>query len=214
MKFKTPLFILLISFAWSSVLMAQSETNSDDSYIRPPTSFHGNSVLSIGFGMGGYYPYTGTSAIESPNVTLSYEKAVFKNVGPGRIDLGALASYKSIYSSYMTYYGDYNYTQHWKYFILGTRVSYHINPFINKNIELYAGGMVAYYITVFNFTSNDPNTSDPADPGYSLTANHSPNFFALSVFSGIRSWISPHSGVWFELGYGYTTMAFGISYKI
>jgi hypothetical protein len=210
MKLIKTTFLLLLSMATVSAVVAQSE----DSYVRPNSSFTSNSILSAGFGMGGYYPYTGTSAIESPNITLNYQRALFKNAGPGTIDLGALASYKSIFSSYMTYYNDYSYTQHWKYYILGTRLSYHVNPFNNKKIELYAGGMVAYYITVFNFSSNDPNTSDPADPGYALTTANSPNFFALSIFGGIRSWISPHSGVWLELGYGYTTMAFGVSYKI
>ena len=40
-------------------------------------------------------------------------------------------------------------------------------------------------------------------PGIRL-ANHSPNFISPSVFAGVRSWISPHSSVWLELGYGYT----------
>ena len=86
----------------------------------------------MGFGTGGYYPYTGTSAVENPNVLLSFEKPVIKHAGPGTINLGGLFSYKSIYSSYLTYSSDYSYTQRWRYYILGTMVSYHLALFVIK----------------------------------------------------------------------------------
>ena len=173
-----------------------------------------NSILSFGFGMDGYYPYTGTNYVSNPNLTLIYENTLFKHLGPGKLSLGALASYKSIYSSYTDYYSGYNYQQRWNYYLIGARVSYNIKPFNNKGIETYAGGMVAYYITSFKFNSNDPNSSEPSDPGYFLTANDSPNFFALSIFAGVRSWFNNHTCVWLELGYGYSSLSFGVSYKI
>jgi len=213
MKFKTGIFILLISFAFVSLGIAQST----DDYVRPENQHNSattNSILSFGFGMGGDYPYTGTNFVENPNLSLYYENCILKNAGPGNVVIGGIASYKSIYSSYSDYYSGYSYEQRWNYYILGTRLSYHIKPFANKSIETYAGGMIAYYITTFKFTSNDPNYADPADPGYFLTANSYPNFFAFSIYAGVRSWFNSHASVWFELGYGYSSLAFGVSYKI
>lgn len=218
MKFKTTIFILFITLAISSLGIAQSAENNPIDYVRPFTEQPAtptNNILSFGFGMGGYYPYTGTTYVENPNLTLYYDNPVFKNMGPGIVSLGGMLSYKSIYSTYTDYYSGYNYQQRWDYFITGARVSYSLRPFPNnENIETYAGGMVAYYITTFKFESNDPNSSEPTDPGYSLKSNNSPNFFALSIYAGVRSWFNNHTCVWLELGYGYSSLAFGVSYRI
>lgn len=217
MKFKKTIFILLISLIAASAEMAQTADNAQFNYVRPDspgTGGNSNNIISFGFGMGGYYPYTGTSYVENPNLTLLYENTIMKNVLTGTISLGGMFSYKSIYSSYTSYNNGYNYEQRWNYYILGARASYHVFPFANKNLELYAGAMLGYYITTFRFTSNDPNYADPSDPGYFLTDDNSPNFFALSIYAGVRSWITSHSSIWLEVGYGYTSMAFGASYKI
>lgn len=174
-----------------------------------------SNILSAGFGIGGQYPYMGTTSEETPNLSLLYQNTIVKHVFLGNISLGGLFSYKSIYSDYQDNSATYTYKQRWDYFIIGSRISYHIAPFpANKNIEFYGGAMAAYYITTFKFITNDPNYSEPGDPGYSLTINSSPNFFSLSIYTGIRSWVTSHSSIWIEVGYGYTSMAFGVSYKV
>jgi len=190
MKLYKTIVLILLSFSSATAIMAQSAGNANDLYVRPgdasPQAY--NNIISLGFGVGGYYPYMGT---------------------------GGLLSFKTIYSNYLGYNGNYNYIQRWDYYIIGTRASYHIAPFYNKHIEFYAGAMIAYYITNFKFSSNDPEVSNPGDPGYGLTLdNNSPDFFSLSIYAGIRSSITQHSGVWIEMGYGYTSLAFGVSYKI
>jgi hypothetical protein len=218
MKLKQTIFITSFTLASASLVMAQTTDGATSpDYVRPPIEQPrpvSNNVISFGFGMGGYYPYTGTNYVSNPNLTLQYENTLFGHAGPGKVNVGALLSYKSIYSSYTDYYSGYNYQQRWNYYIIGSRVSYHLIPFFNKSLETYAGGMIGYYITAFKFNSNDPNTSEPSDPGYFLTGNNSPNFFALSVFAGVRSWFNNHTCVWVELGYGYSSLAFGVSYKI
>lgn len=217
MKLYKTIVIILLSFSSASAIMAQSAGNANDLYVRPgdasPQAY--NNIISLGFGVGGYYPYMGTTSVESPNISLLYENTILNHAGPGNISIGGLLSFKTIYSNYLGYNDNYNYIQRWDYYIIGTRASYHIAPFYNKHIEFYAGAMIAYYITNFKFSSNDPEVSNPGDPGYGLTLdNNSPDFFSLSIYAGIRSSITQHSGVWIEMGYGYTSLAFGVSYKI
>jgi hypothetical protein len=218
MDFKKRTFTLLTGLLSTLSIMAQYADNSQYNYVNPDSkkiTTTTNSILSFGFGVGGNYPYSGITYVENPNITLSYENTTFKHVGPGSINLGELLSYENIYSGYTDYGTGYNYVQHWSYYILGTRISYHLNPFpTNKNIELYAGAMFGYYITTFKVTSTDPDYSEPGDPGYYLTPDNYPDFIALSTFVGARSWFNSHGSVWLEVGYGYTSLAFGVSYKI
>lgn len=211
------IFILSISLAACSTAIAQSTDDTQYNYVRLQTessSPAAGTILSLGLGFGGYYPNTPAIYVENPNITISGERTVVNNAGPGKVNLEALLSYKSIYSGYTDYYTGYDYEQRWDYYILGTRLSYHIEPFGNKKMELYAGVMAGYYITSFKFTSNDPDYAEPTDPGYSLKFGNSPNFFAPGIFAGIRSWITRHSSVWIETGYGFTSVSFGASYKI
>ena len=214
MRIKKGFFIIFISFSALSAATAQSTDNSLN-YVRPQSEQAGlnssASTISFGLGFGGTYPYAGETYVENPNIILMGEAPVCKHAGPGSIDL---VSYKSIYSSYTGYYTNYNYEQRWNYYLFGGKLSYHVTPFGDKKVELYAGGMIAYYLTTFTFTSNDPNYAEPTDPGYALKTNNYPNFFSLSIYAGFRSWITNHSSVWFEMGYGYTALAFGASYKI
>lgn len=217
MKLKTGFLVFFFGTAAFSACIAQSADNLS-SYVRPAqqaTPATPNiTTLSLGLAFGGYYPYAGATYVENPGVTLMGETAIFKHVGPGSIDLGGLLSYKSIYSSYSDFYTNYDYEQRWNYYIFGGRLSYHINPFANKSIETYAGFMLGYYLTTFTFNSDDPNYAAPTDPGYGLNFNNYPSFYALSVYMGLRSWVTSHSSVWIEVGYGYTSLAFGVSYKI
>lgn len=219
MKMKTGIVAVLFSLGLSSAALCQSPGNSQVDYVCPVNMQKQylampNTFLSIGLGMGGYYPYTGAAFVENPTVSLMCDHTIFKHIGPGKINAGVVLAYTSIYSNYTDYFTNYNYQQRWDYYILGTRFTYNIQPFIGKNIETYAGIMAAYYITTFRFASNDPNYAEPNDPGYSLKYSNSPNFFSPGVFIGFRSWFNTHSSIWLELGYGYTSVNFGASYRI
>jgi hypothetical protein len=211
MNFKKGIFILLLSFTGISACMAQYD------YVRPlPVSSSGNynNTFSFGFGMGGYYPYAGPSYASTPNLSAYFDRVVFKHVGPGNVSVGGMFSFKQVSTEYTNYNTTYNYIQEWNYYIIGARAAYHLNDFPFRNCNPYAGAMIAYYITGFTFTSNDPNSGEPNDPGYYLTPDTYPNFFAASVFAGISSTIGSRTCVWIEAGYGYTSLAFGASYKL
>lgn len=207
---------MIIGLVAFSTMNAQYENIQSD-YVRPQNNqvpLESATLLSLGLGFGGYYPVPAAMYIENPSVSLSTERVVVKHAGPGTLNLEGMLAYKSIYSGYTDYYTGYNYEQHWNYYIVGTRLSYHLKSFSNKKMEPYAGIMLGYYINAFKFTSNDPDYAEPSDPGYSLKFSGTANLFAPSVFAGVRSWISKRSAIWIEAGYGYSSIAFGASYKI
>ncbi len=217
MNLKTGIIIVLLSMGTGSVALCQSYNNSGTDYVRPvsqQTQTIPNTYLSFGLGMGGYYPYTGASYVENPTISLMCDHTIFKHVGPGQVNVGGVLAYTSIYSNYTDYITNYNYEQRWDYYVFGTRFTYSLEPFNNKNMETYATVMVAYYLTTFKFASDDPNYAEPNDPGYSLKYGNVSNFFSPGIFLGFRSWLSPRSSIWLELGYGYTSVNFGASYRI
>src|SRR5580693_919115 len=121
--------ILFIGFAAIFACSAQSADSNRYNYVRPLShqNFDNlNNAISLGFGVGGYYPYKGLYYSESPNISLSYERTVLKHFGPGNITLGAMASFKQINSSYTGYNTGYNYQQNWNYYVIGSRVTYYI----------------------------------------------------------------------------------------
>ena len=173
----------------------------------------GTNVINAGVGMGGYYNYWGAGYYETPNFILSYENGTFGNVGPGTISLGALLSYKGIGDNYIA--GDgYNYTDTWTYWILGFRSAYHLNINGAPRFDPYAGLMLGYYFLNHSFSTNNPNYTHPGDPGYVYYTASYPNYAALSLYVGARYYLSNTVGIWGELGYGYTTLAVGINFKI
>jgi hypothetical protein len=217
LRMKKLILIVFIGFGAISACYAQNADSNRYEYVRPPSNQNFdnlNNAISLGLGIGGYYPYKGLYYAESPNISLFYERSVLKHLVPGNITLGILASFKQINSSYEGYYTGYNYQQNWSYYTLGVRTTYRIINFPLNNIDSYAGGMAAYYITAFKFTSTDPDYNEPNDPGYYLTPNNYPNFFAFSVFAGVQSKFSNRGYIWGEVGYGYTTLAFGIRYML
>ena len=211
------IFIVSVALSFTLSTTAQTAGNNNYSYVNPeeqaPTPTN-NNFLSFGFGVGGYYPYSGPIYTSGPSLSLYFDNTTFKHIGPGYITLGGLFSYKQIATGYTNYNAIYNYYQSWSYYIIGARTAYHIFPFNSKFIDIYGGGMIGYYITGFKFTSNDPYYSEVTDPGNYLSVNHYPNFFACSVFAGVRSWFNNNGCIWADIGYGYTSINVGFSYRL
>ncbi len=217
MKLKRAIFILLIGLTPTLSGLCQTTDNKNYTYVDPEdTKPETGSInlFSFGFGAGGYYPYEGPAFTATPSLSFYFDNTTFKHVGPGNITLGVLFSFKQIATGYSDYNGIYNYYQEWNYYIFGTRAAYHLTPFESKKFDVYAGGMLGYYLTKFKFTSNDPYYGRVDDPGNYLSVNHYPNFFAASIFAGVRSWFNNSGCVWADIGYGYTTFNFGFSYKL
>ncbi len=203
----TALGILFLS-STSAFVSAQSSNNSNlpsnmDAFGK------GTNVLSLGIGLGGSYTY-GTS--ESPNLVITYDNGTFDRVGPGIISLGGLLSYKSLTSTYTSYYYGpgpggyyYNINQTYSYFVLGFRAAYHWNFTTSRKFDPYAGFMLAYYDIGYKQTGDLP-------PGAVYTAAYS-SYTALSLYLGARYYLSEHVAVWLELGFGYSNAALGVSYR-
>ena len=211
------IFIAILCLTITLNGLAQTADNNTYIYVNPESVSIApvkNNLLSFGFGVGGYYPYSGPAYSASPNLSIYFDNTTFKHIGPGSITLGAMFSYKQISTGYTDYNGSYTYYQSWSYYIFGARTAYHVFPFNSKFIDIYAGGMAGYYITGFKFSCDDPNYREGSDPGNYLSINHYPNFFAFSVFTGIRSWFNSKGCIWADVGYGYTSINIGFSYKI
>ena len=209
--------IILIILSLTTVVSIHSTAQGGYDYVRTdaiqPLKLS-KSSLSFGFGIGGTYPYSGTVYSASPNLTLYYDYTVLNHAGPGRISIGTLLSFKQITSTYQDYSGTYIYKQNWNYYSVGSRIIYCLTESPLKDFEPYAGVSGSYYITGFKVSSNDPHLSDPADPGHYLTPNVYPNFFGVSIFAGLRTYITPRANGWIEIGYGYNTVSVGFSYRI
>jgi len=214
---KKAILLLFIYFTITLGGIAQYVDNNHFNYVRTkpdsiPNGF--NNFFSFGIGTGGYYPYYGGLSNKTPNFSFLYERNIFKHLMLGSISAGALFSYTGITSPFFDYNNGYVYSQQWNYYVIGTRITYHFNGVAVKGVEPYVGAMLGYYITRFHITTNDPNYNKPDDPGYYLTPNNYPSFFAPGIFAGIRLGCSTHLSTWFELGYGYSTASFGFCYKI
>lgn len=209
MKIKNKIQSWLISGA---VLLGLNSFGQSNSGGGTPQSFtQGTNVINLGVGVGGYYTYWGSGYSSTPNFVISYENGTFGNVGPGTISLGGLLSYKDITHSWVD---GYNYSEKWTYWILGFRSAYHWNFTSNDKFDPYAGLMLGYYVLNYSYTSNDPNYNRPGDPYYGYYGNNYNNYMALSLFLGARYYVSSKVGFWGELGWGYTTLALGVNFKL
>ncbi len=181
---------------------------------NPVTFPQGVNVLSLGVGIGGTYDGWGPGYTQTPEFVLSYENGTFGNVGPGTISLGALVAYTG--TSYTYYDGNsgFSYSNRWNYWVIGFRSAYHWNFTSSAKFDPYAGLMLGYYVVNYSHTTNDPYAAHPGDPGYVYYESSYPNYVSLSLFIGARYYLSDKVAIWAELGYGYSNLALGVSFKL
>lgn len=187
-----------------------------DKAANPNQSFSkGDNLLGIGVGIGGQYSnIVGSGYTQTPNFVVTYENGTFGPVGPGTISLGGLVSYKSFGYKYTYPYSGYNYSEKWTYWIIGLRSAYHWNFTRNSKNDPYAGAMLAYYYLGYSFTTNDPYYKTPGDPFYNTYNTNYNSYLALSLYVGWRYYLGSKAALWAELGYGYTNLAIGVSFKL
>lgn len=198
-------FFTITLLAFSSPVFGQTTTTEGESFGK------GTNVISLGVGVGGVYTYWGSGYSQTPNFVLAYENGTFGNVGPGTISLGLLASYKGISYNYTNHFF---YDQKWNYWIIGLRSAYHWNFTHSAKCDPYAGLMLGYYYLGYKFTTNDPDYNVPGDPYYYVYNASYSSYWALSAFIGFRYYVASKVGLWAELGYGYTTLALGLNFKL
>jgi len=173
----------------------------------------GSNIINLGVGLGGYYSYWGGGYYQTPDFVIAYENGTFGDVGPGVISLGGLFAYKGISYNWATQDG-YSYTERWNYWILGFRSAYHLQVSSAPKFDPYAGLMLGYYFLGYSFSTDNPGYMHPGNSGYVYYTATYPDYYALSVFLGARYALSNKVGIWGELGYGYSTLALGVSFKM
>ena len=179
----------------------------------------GSHIVNLGFGFGrtyhSVYKVAGYKAGSTPAISLSYEQAWPKKLGPGFLGVGAYLGHQySFYRYDYTRWDNNNngwntyYSHHkWNYFMLAARAAYHWDVLNSKNAEVYGGIIAGLRFQIHDYATNDPDKKDP----YSY--NESFIYPAWSVFAGARWYFSKNVGLFAEVGYGISYLTGGFSFK-
>ncbi len=172
-------------------------------------------ILNIGVGLGSrhYYNYgRGYNSRSTPALSISYEQALGKKVGPGFVGLGGYFGFQRATYRYNDYYFNNNkyYYQHsYTHLMLAFRAAYHLDALIFDKGEVYFGLMAGLRISTYKYENNSP---DPFKDNYRYSG--SSIWPAYSLFVGGRYYFTPKFGAFAELGYGISYLTLGLSLKI
>jgi hypothetical protein len=172
-------------------------------------------IINLGVGLGTRYygGVLGSAAYRStPAISLSYEQAYKKKLGPGFLGIGAYLGYQraSLTDNNLYYFGtNYYYKHTWNYTMIAARGIYHWDVLNAKNAEVYAGVIIGLRIQTYNFYTNSP---DP-DDYYYYRLNPGSVYPAYSVVAGARWYFASKFGLFAELGYGISYATGGFSFK-
>lgn len=224
----TQVFISLLLISLATIkLNGQSNKNDNKSKKTEAIAdgslcYDGTSrILNVGFGFGGFNLYrsfkgSGYKYHSTPALSISYEQALPKKIGPGFIGLGGYLGFQTAsakYSDNNYYYngniGNYTSKFRWSNYLLAARASYHLDDLISSNTELYGGLMVGMRFQHFRFSTTNP------DPSANLWNYNSGELYrAISLFVGGRYYFSKELSAFGEAGYGLSWITLGISYKL
>jgi hypothetical protein len=179
--------LLVLSFSLAAVIVNAQENS--------PLFIKGTNNIGIGFGIGGAYGLSGVSS-QSPAFGLHYDRGIVE-AGGGTVGVGGFLGYKSLTDKY------YAYKQHWNYFIVGLRGTYHYDVFEVPNLDTYAGLMIAYYAL---------NYKDDFPYGYNYNRNYAGRT-DISIFAGAKYYFAPNVAAFGEVGYGVSWLTLGVAFK-
>ena len=162
------------------------------------SSFNQNdNVVSLGVGFGGnLYSgtlYSGKGYSHLPAFTLSYERCIIGNLfnEQSSLGVGGLVGYTS--SKVKDYWTSTD-------IMVGARAAFHY-AFVD-NLDTYAGVMAGYNINTWKWH------------GSSITTHGSgSSSFIYTTFVGARYYLADSFAVFAEVGYGYSILNAGISFK-
>ncbi len=175
-------------------------------------------LLNVGIGFRtGYYPnYSGYNYTYglTPVISLSYEQAFKKKLGPGYLGVGGFFAFQSEfqrYDYYDNYYvsGGYYYNQYnWNYFMIAARAAYHLDFLMNNKAEVYAGVLLGVRINTYSYSTSYPSTSK-----YNYYYNAGSVYPAYQVYAGARYYFIKPLAVYAEVGYGIYYGTIGLNLK-
>ncbi|WP_205590821.1 hypothetical protein [Hymenobacter oligotrophus] len=150
--------------------------------------------LGIGFGLG--YGYSLFSGIRStPALSLSVERGIIDNLGPGVIGVGGMIGYKA----YSWKSGDYKGS--WKNFLVSARGAYHYNVFDIPKLDTYAG--ISLGVRVESYSDNY------LDREY--TREYGGSYVTSGFFLGGRYMFTDNLGAFGEAGYDMSYLKLGLT---
>ncbi|UYZ57791.1 hypothetical protein [Hymenobacter latericus] len=150
--------------------------------------------LGVGFGLG--YGYSLFSGIRStPALSLSVERGIIDNLGPGVIGVGGMIGYKA----YSWKSGDYKGS--WKNFLVSARGAYHYNVFDVPKLDTYAG--ISLGVRVESYSDNY------LDREY--TRQYGGSYVTSGFFVGGRYMFSDNLGAFGEAGYDMSYLKLGLT---
>jgi len=165
---------------------------------QQPTFLKGDNVVSLGVGLGGYLGtgnWTGTGVKKTPLLTASFDHCIIDNLFDEKssIGVGGLIGYKSI-----------KWVDYWKstYFVLGARGTFHY-ALVDK-LDTYAGLHLGYDI------ANSKWIGSGSSHGHTT---YGASGFSYGFFAGARYYFTDAIAVFAELGYGYSVLNVGVSFK-
>lgn len=150
--------------------------------------------LGVGFGLGyGYGLFSGIRT--TPALSLSVERGIMDNVGPGVISAGGLVGFRS------STWRSGSYRASWNNFIVAARGAYHYNILEVPKLDTYAG--ISLGVRVESYSTNIDAYSNNYG-GLSLTSG---------FFLGGRYMFTDNIGAFGELGYDMSLVKVGLSAK-
>ena len=163
---------------------------------QQPTFVKGDNVASLGVGLGGYYGgWYGHGVKKMPLISASFDHCFFDNLfnEKSSIGIGGLVGYKSI-----------KVVDYWKinYIVIGVRGTFHY-ALVNK-LDTYGGLHLGYDICNSKYIGPYGSTWDRSTGGSGLS---------YGFFVGGRYYFTNSIGAYAELGYGYSILNLGVSFK-
>jgi hypothetical protein len=170
--------------------------------------------LGVGFGSGYYSSYglgSGYVYHSTPALSLSYEQAYPKKLGPGFLGVGIYLGYQHASSRFNGYYykGDQFYYEHnWNYYVAAARGVYHWDVLNTKNAEVYGGMIVGFRISTYSYKTNN------TDPDAKLYQRHDSGISPVaSLLAGARWYFVSNVALFGEVGYGISYIKGGFTFK-
>ena len=178
----------IILFAIAMVLISAVYTSAQES------SFEQNdNVVTIGVGIGGsYYGYFGFKDYNRlPTFALGYERCIIGSLfnDQSALGIGGLAG--------VTYASHSSWTS--TDIMVGVRGAMHY-AFVDR-LDTYAGAMIGFNVHSWKWKGSD----NPVHNGS--------NGLAWGVFAGARYYFAGPVAVYAEVGYGFTLLNAGLSFK-
>ena len=217
--------LLAIIIAVNTASAQTNKINTNQKKTEPVSDgsncYDGSSkILNLGVGFGGFnyyrsYKGSGYSYHSTPAISLSYEQALPKKIGPGYIGVGGYLGFQTSSAkynydwNYNNNVGNYYYKYSWTNFMIAARGAYHLDDLVSKNTDLYAGILLGLRFQGFRYSSNNP---DPNGPDYNISSGNLNK--VASIFVGGRYYFSNQIAAFGEVGWGVSWLTLGLSYKL